>query len=92
MKDKTRQTLELGVAIKAAKITLTISDEEAKEILSDLDWVDKEMAKKYGFVLREEDRLKIKESGAEFLEEVGGEIGSSSRNFIARMTGNGGEI
>lgn len=37
MKDKTRQTLELGAAIKAARITLTISDEEAKEILSALD-------------------------------------------------------
>ena len=37
MKDKTRQTLELGVAIKAARITLTISDDEAKEILSALD-------------------------------------------------------
>lgn len=57
-------------------------EEEAK------DWVDKEMAKKYGFVLREEDRLKIRASGAEFLEEVGGEIGSSCEKFIRRMTGN----
>ena len=37
MTDKTWQTLKLGAEIKAARITLTISDEEAKEILSALD-------------------------------------------------------
>lgn len=36
--------------------------------------------------------IEFKKSGAEYLDEVGQEIGSSSRNFIARMTGNGGEI
>lgn len=47
MKDKTRQTLELGAAIKAARITLTISDEEAKEILSALDQKEDTTSWKY---------------------------------------------
>lgn len=49
------------------------------------------MLEKSSLVVVPNIEIELKKSGAEYLEEVGGEIGSSCEKFIRQMTGNEGE-
>ena len=74
------------------KVTITPVDKKDVDDLTHMfDGVTAEMCKNAlkGWT-SEELRSKIRTSGEEFLEEVGGEIGSSCEKFIRQMTGNEG--